>query len=137
MSMPDTLIEKYVRLVSGLTRERQDEVLAMKPREAKAALARSLVARLDGDDAAERAENDFNTKFRRRELPAEREPYTKPVTDTVAFLVDVGIAGSRNEARRLVEQGGVRVNNEKIDLESPPPRTGDVVSVRRRYIELK
>jgi len=137
MKVPDTLTAKYVRLVSDLPPDEQEEVLAMKPRDAKAALARALVTRLHGAGAAARAEHDFDVKFRQREIPQDREVYTKPVSDIVSFLVDVGIATSRNEARRLVEQGGVRVNNEKIGLESPPPKKGEVVSARRRYIELK
>src|SRR5260370_384518 len=71
MSIPDTLIEKYLRLISGLDGQRQAEVLGMKPRDAKAALAHQLVKRLHGDEAARRAEEDFNLKFRKREIPVE------------------------------------------------------------------
>ena len=136
MSIPDSLIEKYVRLVSGLERNEQDGILAKKPRDAKAALARRLVQRLHGDEAAGHAEEDFNTKFRKREIPAEREPYTGTPADMVSLLVETGIASSRNDARRLVEQGGVRINGEKVGLDATPVE-GDVVSARRRYIELK
>ncbi len=137
MSIPDSLIADYVRLVSDLDTAQQAAVLALKPRDAKAALARRLVERLHGDGAAARAEEDFNVKFRKREIPQDREAYQKTVTDTVSFLVDTGIATSRNDARRLLEQGGVRVNGEKVGLDSPAPKTGDVVVARRRYIELK
>ncbi|HYU64309.1 MAG TPA: tyrosine--tRNA ligase [Verrucomicrobiae bacterium] len=137
MSIPDRLIDKYVRLISGLDGKQQDAVLSLKPRDAKAALARQLVNRLHGEDAGARAEEDFNTKFRKREIPEDRERYSKPVTDLVTFLVDAGIATSRNDARRLLEQGGVRVNGDKVGLEGPTPRVGDVVVARRRYIELK
>jgi tyrosyl-tRNA synthetase len=136
MSISDTLIEKYVRLVSGLERHEQDDILAMKPRDAKAALARRLVIRMHGDEAARHAEEDFNTKFRKREIPAEREPYDRTPADMVSLLVETGIANSRNDARRLVEQGGVRINGEKVGLDATPVK-GDVVSARRRYIELK
>ncbi len=137
MSIPDRLIDKYVRLISGLDAKHRDAVLTLKPRDAKAALARQLVNRLHGEDAGARAEEDFNTKFRKREIPEDRERYSKPVTDLVTFLVDAGIATSRNDARRLLEQGGVRVNGDKVGLEGPTPRVGDVVVARRRYIELK
>ncbi|HUE67505.1 MAG TPA: tyrosine--tRNA ligase [Candidatus Acidoferrum sp.] len=136
MSIPDGLIEKYVRLVSGLERNQQHDILTMKPRDAKAALARRLVKRLHGDEAATHAEEDFNTKFRKREIPAEREPYDKTPADLVSLLVETGIANSRNDARRLVEQGGVRINGDKVGLDATPTK-GDVVSARRRYIELK
>ena len=137
MSIPDKLIEKYVRLIAGLDAKQQDDVLAMKPRDAKAALARQLVKRLHGEEAARGAEDDFNTKFQKREIPQDREAYTKPVTELVGFLVDSGIATSRNDARRLLEQGGVRINGNKVGLDAPAPKTGDVVVARRRYIELK
>ncbi|HKW08518.1 MAG TPA: tyrosine--tRNA ligase [Candidatus Dormibacteraeota bacterium] len=136
MSIPDALIEKYVRLVSGLDRTAQGEIVAMRPRDAKAALARRLVERLHGADAAARAEEDFNVKFRKREIPQERESWDQPVSDLVTFLVDAGIASSRGDARRLVEQGGVRINGAKVGLDGKPVK-GDVVSARRRYIELK
>jgi len=137
MSIPDRLIEKYVRLISGLEPKQQTEVLAVKPRDAKAGLAFQLVKRLHGEQAARRAEEDFNLKFRRREIPQSREIYDKRPEDLVSVLVDTGIAKSRNEARRLIEQGGVKVNGEKVGLDAPTPKAGDVVGARRRYIELK
>jgi tyrosyl-tRNA synthetase len=137
MSIPDRLIEKYVRLVSGLDRREQDDVLGMKPRDAKAALARQLVKRLHGEGAATHAEEDFHVKFRKREIPQDRESYEGKPADLVSLLVETGIAQSRNEARRLLEQGGVRVNGEKVGPDAATPVKGDVVSARRRYIELK
>jgi tyrosyl-tRNA synthetase len=133
MSIPDGLIETYARLLLGGERGS----LPAHPRDAKAHVARELVRRLHGDAAAAAAEEDFNVKFRKREIPQEREPYEKRPDDLVSLLVDTGIAKSRNEARRLLEQGGVKVNGEKANLDSPAPKTGDVVAARRRYIELK
>jgi tyrosyl-tRNA synthetase len=137
MSIPDQLTGKYVRLISGLDVKRQDEVLAMKPRDAKAALARQLVKRLHGEVAAQRAEEDFNTKFRKREIPETVEEHAiSGPTDIISLLVASGIAASRNEARRLAQQGGVRINNEKVD-ENAQAKVGDVISARRRYIRLR
>jgi tyrosyl-tRNA synthetase len=138
MSIPDQLIEKYVRLVSGLGPQEIASVLAMKPRDGKAALARQLVKRLHGEDEAVRAEAAFVSQFVRKEIPDEiREEHTiTGPTDVVSLLVDTGIAKSRSDARRLVEQGGVRVNGQKATDESAPT-TGDVISARRRFIRLK
>jgi tyrosyl-tRNA synthetase len=136
MSIPDPLIADYVRLISDLDGAEQERALALKPRDSKAALASQLVKRLHGEDAARRAEEDFNTKFRKREIPADREPYDRTPADLVSFLVETGIASSRNDARRLLEQGGVRINGEKVGVDATPVK-GDVVSARRRYIELK
>src|SRR5207253_7925979 len=92
MSIRDELIERYVRLVSGLDPKQQAEVLALGPRDAKAALARQLVDRLHGDEAAKRAEEDFDLKFRRHEIPGEIEVRAvfNP-KDLVAVLVESGL----------------------------------------------
>ena len=138
MSIPDRLIERYVRLVSGLEEAEQDRVLSLKPRDAKAALARQLVRRLRDETAAQLAEDDFNLKFRKKEIPAAREPYfLKGAADVVSVLVDSGVAKSRNDARRLLEQGGVQVNGAKVGLDQGDLKAGDVIKARRRYIELR
>ena len=138
MSIPDRLIEKYVRLVSGLSPQHADAILALKPRDAKAALARQLVRRLRDETAAQLAEDDFNLKFRKREIPAEREPYiVKGPVDLVTVLVETRVAKSRNDARLLLTQGGVQLNGSKVGVDSAPPKRGDVIKARRRYIELK
>jgi tyrosyl-tRNA synthetase len=137
MSIPDTLIEKYVRLISGLPAHEIAAVLAMKPRDSKAALARRLVKRLHGEDAAARAEAAFVSQFVKKEIPSEIPEHTiRGPSDIVSLLVATGIATSGNDARRLIEQGGVRVNGQKASL-SPAPKPGDVISARRRFIRLK
>ena len=134
MSISDPLIEPYARLLLGLDRA----ALPQHAFDAKASLARSLVKRLHGEESARAAEEDFSVKFRRREIPQEKESFElNGPTDLVAILVSTGIAKSRNDARRLLEQGGVRVNREKVGLDAPVPKPGDVLSARRRYIELK
>jgi len=120
MSIPDELIEKYARLISGLDAKQQAEVLAMKPRDAKAAVARQLVKRLHGDAASARAEEDFDRRFRRREVPIEvTDTHLPPPQrrDIVTVLIDTHRAQSGREARRLIEQGGVRVDGKKVGLD--------------------
>jgi tyrosyl-tRNA synthetase len=138
MSIPDRLLEKYVRLTSGLPRERVDEMLALKPRDSKAALARRLVERLHGEEAAARAERDFETKFRLRELPQDiPEREVADLDDVVGGLVEVGLARSRGDARRLIEQGGVRVNGEKVGLDWKL-RDGDVLQAgKRNFVRIR
>ena len=138
MSIPDTLTEKYLRLVSGLTRQELDAVLALKPRDAKAALARQLVKRLHGEEAAARAEADFDRKFRRREMPEDvAERKVSNPDDLVATLVEVGFAKSRGDARRLIEQGGVRVNGERA---TPEMKLGDgdvLQAGKRNFVRIR
>ena len=137
MSIPDTLTEKYLRLVLHLDGKELDAVLAMKPRDAKAALARRLVSRLHGEEAAARAEAHFVGQFVRKEIPDQKEEHrVEGPTDIVSVLVATGIANSRGDARRLAEQGGVRINGEKVGP-TASATTGDVISARRRHVLLK
>ena len=132
MSIPDRLTEKYLRLVSGLATAEVENVLAMKPRDAKAALARQLVKRLHGKEGAARAEADFDRKFRQRELPESmpERRISKP-QDLVETLVEVEFAKSGTEARRLIEQGGVRINGDKASADAEL-HDGDVLQVGKR-----
>jgi len=132
MSIPDRLIEKYVNLVSRLDPAGQGAVLAMKPRDAKAALAGQLVKRLHGEEAARRAEEDFDLKFRRHEIPGEiEERAVSNPKDLVAVLVESGLRESRGDARRLIEQGGVRINGEKAAPDAVL-KDGDVLQAGKR-----
>jgi tyrosyl-tRNA synthetase len=138
MSIPDTLIEKYLRLVSGLSATEIGPVLAMKPRDSKAALARQLVKRLHGEEAASRAEADFETKFRKRELPDEiAERTVSNPSDLLATLIEVGFAKSRGDARRLIEQRGVRINGEPAGADAQL-NAGDVLQTgRRNFVRIR
>jgi tyrosyl-tRNA synthetase len=138
MSIPDQLIEKYVRLVSGFDERQKAEVLAMKPRDAKAALARQLVKRLRGEEMARRAEEDFDVKFRQHSTPeAVPERVATNPDDLLATLVEVGFAKSRGDARRLVEQGGIRINGEKA-AESAALKNGDVLQAgKRNFVRIR
>ena len=138
MSIPDRLTEKYLRLVSGLDSAAVAEVLAKKPRDAKAALARQLVKRLHGEEAAERAEQDFELKFRKREIPeAMPELGAADPADLVSTLVQAGFANSRGDARRLIDQGGVRINGDKAVLDARL-KDGDVLQAgKRNFVRIR
>ncbi|MEA2655269.1 MAG: tyrosyl-tRNA synthetase, partial [Chloroflexota bacterium] len=137
MSIPDVLTEKYLRLVSGLGTEEVASVLATKPRDAKAALARRLVMRLHGEDAAARAEEDFDRIFRQREAPADIEEREVHIANVESALVNLGLARSRHEARRLLDQGGVRVDGEKVGSDYEL-RDGQVLSVgKRKFVRIR
>jgi tyrosyl-tRNA synthetase len=138
MSIPDKLIEKYLRLVSGLNNNDVMTTLASGPRIAKGALARQLVRRLHGEEAAARAEEAFVSQFVKRDYTANLEEFklTGGAADPVSILVATGVATSRGDAARLIEQGGFRVNGEKRGNDRML-EVGDIISARRRNIQLK
>jgi tyrosyl-tRNA synthetase len=118
MRLPDELLDQWYELV--LERALPDDV---DPLEAKLELARFVVRRSHGDDAARAAEEHFTRVVREGQAPADVPEVAVPPGDPVhvpALLVDgVGI-GSTSEARRLIAQGAVRLDGEPIrELDLP------------------
>jgi tyrosyl-tRNA synthetase len=121
MSIPDTLIVKYVTLLTdvGAARlaalERDLKERSINPRDAKAELATELVTMYHGATAAQRARSEFFKVFSRREAPSEMgtvtlRPGAEGTVNVIELLVAQGLAKTKNEARRLLRQGGVKLN---------------------------
>jgi tyrosyl-tRNA synthetase len=122
MSISDELMWRYYELLTDLrpeeiTRLREEaESGARNPRDLKVELAKRIITDFHSAQAAQEAEEDFTRRFVHKELPQEIEtrevkadPWPLP-----HLLVEVGLAASVAEARRLIKQGGVRVGNERI-----------------------
>ena len=124
MSVPDSLMLRYYELLSDISPEdlakltRDLESGAKHPRDAKEELAREITARYHGDAAAADAAREFAHIFREGGLPEEiEEAVLTAATDRVwlpKVLMEAGLAASTSEARRLISQGGVQVDGEKI-----------------------
>ena len=116
MSISDQLMRDYYTLLLF------EEIPAGHPMDAKKQLARRIVEHYHGSDAANAALEDFNTRFSKRDLSGAELPAFDPggiAPDIVSLVVAAftqafGQARSRGEARRLVEQGSVRVGEEKV-----------------------
>jgi tyrosyl-tRNA synthetase len=116
MSIPDRLIERYLRLVSGLPAPEIERTLGLPARDSKAALARRLVSRLHGEPAGTAAEEDFESKFRRRSVEPSGVPVVElaPGATVAEAIVAAGLRRSLSQARKLCDQGGVRVDGRKV-----------------------
>ncbi|MBI3610123.1 MAG: tyrosine--tRNA ligase [Nitrospirae bacterium] len=113
MSVSDTLMLRYYEL---LTDHDLDAIRAMHPMEAKLKLAEELVSRYHSKGAAIEARRDFDQKFRKKEFPAQQAARIdiESGADVVQVLVKVGMAKSKSEARRLIQQGAVDVDGRRI-----------------------
>ena len=135
MRIADELLPEWFRLVM----EADADPLAGDPLEAKLALARFIVARSHGDEAARAAEDHFTRVVREGQAPDEIAEAALPAGDPVhlpAVLADV-FGLSTSEARRLIAQGGVKVDGATIeDLDIPRSRlAGAVVQAgKRRFV---
>ena len=120
------------------------ETGTVNPMELKKRLARELVAWLHGGEASRDAEAHFERTIQRRELPQDVPEYALPAGLGQERLSDVilgaGLASSSAEARRLIDQGAVRVNDERLDRNGPASTlsSGDIIRVgRRRVVRVK
>jgi len=117
MSAPDQLMVRYYELLTKATAE---EIAAVKsgglhPMEAKKRLARTIVGEYHGARAANRAEQYFESKFQRREIPASAQVYRIAEDLWICELMkQLQFTPSTSEARRLVSQGAVRVDGRTI-----------------------
>src|ERR671922_1801572 len=138
MRIPDSLLEEWWRLVA------EQPVPEGDPLEAKLELARFVVRRSHGDDAARTAEDHFTRVVREGEAPEDAPEADLPEGDGVvhvpALLVEhLGIA-STSEARRLVAQGGVKVNGEvvsELDLPRESLEGALVQAGKRRFVRFR
>lgn len=147
MSVPDELMLKYFELATSVT---NDELAAMKagwdagtahPRDLKMQLARTFVAMYHGEQAAAEAEQYFKTVFQQRALPtdiSEVELTSAQVGELrlASLLVTLGLQTSTSEARRSIQQGAVKVNEQRLDDPNAllEQADGAVVQVGKRKI---
>jgi tyrosyl-tRNA synthetase len=139
MRIPDSVLPQWYRLVM----ESADDPLAVDPMEAKLELARFIVARAHGEEAARRAEEHFTRVVREGKAPEDVPEVALPADGSVhlpALLVEHLKIGSTSEARRLIAQGGVKVNGEVVsDLDLPREvLAGALVQAgKRRFMRLR
>ena len=131
MNIPDELMVKYYRLASTESVAKIDEIEAglaadeLHPNKVKRALARNIVAAYYDEAAAEAAEADFDLKFKAHGFPADAPVFDADLTpgeDGMVYfakvIVDAGAAQSVSAARRLIDEGAVRVNGEALAAKS-------------------
>ncbi len=148
MSISDDILPHYYALLTdvgfdGAERiDRQMQSGELHPMEAKKRLARIIVERYHGAEAAAQAQAEFEAVFSRGELPSEMPEHRVAACDLedgrawiVRLVTDCGAASSNSEARRLIRGGGVRLNDERIDDETANVEvsTGDILQVGKRY----
>jgi len=122
MSIPDEIMMKWFDLLSLRPLEEikkvDDDIKGgANPRDAKIDLAMELTTRFTSEKEAEKAKDNFFKKFSSNELPSDIEEKEISYTDMPALpnlLKDLGMVGSTSEAIRLIEQGAVKIDQEKV-----------------------
>jgi len=123
MSIPDELVVKYYKLVlyyDDVELKKVEEEMKERPRDTKAKLAYEIVKLFWSQEDARRAEEEFNRVFREKGIPDEIPEYkiTEKGIWIVELLANSGLVSSRSEARRLIKQRAVKLDDVVIDDES-------------------
>ncbi|MBP7356016.1 MAG: tyrosine--tRNA ligase, partial [Longilinea sp.] len=122
MSIPDMAMPSFARLVTRWTPEQIKawetgvQSGSLHPRDAKMQLAQEVTASFYGEAEAEQAQQVFVRMFQQREVPTEMDTFAlQPGQSVVDVIVAAGLAASKSEARRLVQQKGVRLDGAVLE----------------------
>ena len=146
MRISDDLMRKYFELATDMAIKEIESTLSEHPRQAKIVLGKAIVSRYYDDEAAGKAADEFDRIFKEHKTPDDIPQITLPSNEDgkhkiwiVKLLVDHGFASTNGEARRLVSQGGVSIDDKKhtdpaqeVDIKS-----GMILKVgKRRFAEI-
>ncbi|MCD8798113.1 tyrosine--tRNA ligase [Mammaliicoccus sciuri] len=149
MSYPDYLMEKYINLVTHYSLEEKNNLIKtikdskIHPKTAKMQIAKHIVSLYHGEEKAEIAEQEFNNVFGKNALPEDIEEVelVEGEYDTYELLTEkLFLFNSKSEARRMVANGGVKINGVKLlkDKKSINIEDGMIVQVgKRKFVKVK
>lgn len=140
LSIPDELIETYFSLLLPAPSQPLElfrEIIRQNPREAKRTLAREIVALYHTDDHALAAETHFDRVFVHKQAPEEIEEFAFPAASMplIDLLVELGAVASKSEARRLIKQNAVQIDDRKVtdaNLDVPLDEKPKIVKAGKR-----
>lgn len=143
MSLPDDLIISYFELCTDVPlKEIKGIEKAIKegtnPRDFKMRLGREIVKFYHSEAAAKQAEKHFINVFQKKELPDEipEKKIARAEWNIADLLTEIGLAPSKSEARRLVQQGGVKIDQKKISDPAETIKLGEkpqIIQVGKRH----
>jgi tyrosyl-tRNA synthetase len=135
MRISDTLMWRYIDLLSfapaaTVALWKKDVAAGRNPREVKVGFAKEIVARFHSESAAQQAEADFDAMFRDGALPQDMPEKTVSETAILKLLKQADLVPSTSEAARLIEQGGVKVNGEKVSDKNLAFQRGETLVIQ-------
>jgi tyrosyl-tRNA synthetase len=145
MSVPDKAMGAYMRLVTRwtapeiATKEKAVADGKLHPRDAKAAIAFEITEVFYGAEQAKSAQENFANVFQQGNVPEEMETHkAKPGQTVLDVMMDAGLAKSKSEARRLIEQAGVKLDGAVLsDPAQPFPAAGVLQVGKRRFVRVE
>ena len=146
MSISDDIMPEYFHLATSLPTSEIEQILSqvksdnMHPRDAKMRLAWEIVKLYHDEKSANGAEENFKQVFQKGQIPDEMPAFEyKAPAGIVMIMVSSNLASSNSEARRLIKQGGVKINGETvsaIDLELTKPDSLVIQVGKRKFAQV-
>ena len=142
MSIPDTLISRYFMLLTDVSSEElkeiEQKIKTENPRDIKMKLAFTITKEYHGEAAAIEAQNEFINVVQKKGVPTDVPQYElngeKALVD---LLVELNFTASKGEAKRLIQQGAVKFENEKIsDINFVISSKGVLQAGKRKFVKL-
>lgn len=145
MTIKDELIEQYFILATNIPQRQIEEIKKThsNPRDQKLLLAHTLVELYHGRQGADKAKENFISQFSKKELPSDipERKLKEGSYSLVDVLVEANMVSSKSEARRLIQQGGIRVNQEVVKsdkLLSVGKKNNLLIQVgKRKFLKIK
>ncbi len=147
LSIPDKLIYQYFELATDVSKEELANVksslenVRTNPRDVKRYLGRTLVRMYHSQTSADDAEKEFNKIFIQKSIPDNIEEFKRSKSiNIITLLTDTKLASSKGEARRLIDQGGVSIDDKRVtDPNLPLPDKDEFILKvgKRRFLKVK
>ncbi len=138
LSIPDSLIIKYFELATdepmSLVEDYKKKLEAGEnPMKIKTELAKALTKLYHGEAGAKKGEEHFHKVFQEKSKPQEIPELKPSAMDIITVLVEAKICKSKSEARQVITQGGVKINDAKVEKIDAQVKAGDVVQKGSRF----
>jgi tyrosyl-tRNA synthetase len=139
MQVPDNLIIKYFELATDIHPDQIGKIKAelhsgVNPRDIKMRLAKEITSLYQGESNAQSAEEHFKSLFQKNEIPEDiKEIQATAETSLIEVIISSKLVPSKSEIRRLIVQGGVKINGEKVeDINKNNLKNKDVIQIGKR-----
>jgi tyrosyl-tRNA synthetase len=138
MAQPDEMIEVLFVNCTRIPLSEKNSVLGLGPREAKGRIAFEIVKKFYGEKKALAAQEAFASQFSKGELPSDIPEYSVSLPMASANIITMtDMASSKSEARRLISQGGVRIDGKVITVDQLVEKDSLIQVGKRKFAKIK